>query len=242
MKAISYIFTILAAVMLLAACKKAEKLMYQEDPRVYFSKYVVNPDSVIYSFAVQPAGKITDTVYLTLRIMGTAVDRDREINLQVADSSKAKKGYHYNLGPLVMPAKAYETKIPVYLYRKAGLKDSLLTIDFTVGESKDFKPGYNDIPSSNVKKTRLVYKVSLNDYLLKPTSWNCCIQSYLGDYSETKYRFVILATGKTNWEAALDTTPGIMNFVTQTAKSALYDYEQANGPMIDEKGNRVQFP
>jgi hypothetical protein len=225
-----------------AGCKKSEKLMYREDPRVYFSKYATNPDSVIYSFAIQPDNRMSDTVYLTMRIMGTATDYDREIGLAIADTSTAVRGYHFDLGDLVMPANQYETRIPVVLYRKPGLKDSLVTIDFTVVESKDFKPGYDDIPSTIYKKTRLQYKVVLNDYLLKPTRWDCCLASYLGTYSEVKFRFVIQTTGKTDWDDALGTTPGIMSYVSQAVRLALYEYEQVNGPLIDENGEQVTFP
>lgn len=242
MKLSSYILSISTALMLLTACKKAEELRYQEDPRIYFSKFVVNADSTIYSFAVQPATKTFDTVRMTMRIMGSAVDHDREINLQVDDSSTGKRGYHFDLGPLVMPANAYQTTIPVILYRKQGLQDSMVNIYFTVVESKDFKPGFDDKPGTTYKKTRLQYKVSFNDYLVKPSRWDASLASYLGDYSETKFRFIIQYTAKTTWESALDTTPGIMNFVVTTVKNALREYELANGPLLDENGNRVTFP
>ncbi len=210
---------------------------------MYFTKYVTNPDSIIYSFAVQPNDVTTTTVPLTFRIMGTAVNRDRVINLQVDDSSTAKVGYHFTIGKLVIPANEYQAVVPVTIYRKPGLKDSLLNAYFTVKESADFKPGYDDYASTFNKKTRLQYKITVNDYLLKPTSWECCIASYLGAYSATKFRFVILVTGKTSWDSALDRTPGIMNFVTSTAKNALRDYEAANGPMLDENGQPViTFP
>ncbi len=242
MKTLTYILSFITAVGLLAACKKAQELKYQEDPRVYFTKYVTNPDSIIYSFAVQPDDVKTTTVPLTFRIMGTAVNRDRIINLQVDDSSTAKAGYHFSVGPLVMPANEYQAVVPVTIYRRPGLKDSLLNVYFSVIESADFKPGYDDYASSLNKKTRLQYKITINDYLLKPSSWECCIASYLGAYSETKFRFVILVTGKISWDSGLDRTPGIMNFVTSTAKNALRDYEAANGPLIDENGQPVTFP
>lgn len=242
MRTTTYIISCITAVLLLAACKKAEELKYQEDPRVYFTKYVPNPDSIIYSFAVQPNDITTTTVPLTFRIMGTAVNRDRVINLQVDDSSTAKLGYHFTLGKLVIPAGQYQAEVPVTIYRKPGLKDSLLNAYFTVKESADFKPGYDDYTSSLIKKTRLQYKITVNDYLLKPTSWECCIAGYLGAYSATKFRFVILVTGKTSWDSGLDRTPGIMNFVTTTAKNALRDYEAANGPMLDENGQVITFP
>ncbi len=235
----SYIYYFLLLTAILAACGKDDRLMYKEDPRIYFSKFATNPDSTDYSFGVKPATLLTDTVYLTLRIMGTATDKDREIKLKIADSSKAKAGYHYNIGPLVMPANAYEVRVPVYLYRKAGLKDSIVTIDFTVVESKDFKPGYGDKPGISVYD-RLHYKISFNDQLLKPASWDSRLATSFGVYSATKFKFMIQATGKTDWNSTI--FPGDQNFLIQTVKLALYNYEQANGPMLDENGVRVVFP
>ncbi|MRG47390.1 DUF4843 domain-containing protein [Chitinophaga sp. SYP-B3965] len=235
----SYIYYFLLLTAILAACGKDNRVMYKEDPRIYFSKFATNPDSTDYSFGVKPVGLLTDTAYLTFRIMGTAVDKDREIKVTIADSSKAKAGYHYNLGPLVMPANAYEVRVPVYLYRKPGLKDSIVTIDFTIEESKDFKPGYNDKPGLNVYD-RLHYKISLNDQLLKPASWDSRLALSFGVYSKTKFNFMIVTTGKTDWNSTI--FPGDQNFLIQTVKLSLYNYEQANGPMLDENGVRVVFP
>jgi hypothetical protein len=231
--------TILFALLCLMACSQDERLMYQEDPRVYFSKFVTNPDSTDYSFAVKEAGLMQDTVWVTMRIMGSAMGKDREIRLSVSDTSKAKQGYHFNFGPLVMPANAFETRIPVILYRKPGLKDSLLTIDLAVEGSADFKPGYNDLPPS-AALDRLHYKISVTDQLLKPARWDNSLASSFGTYSQVKFRFMIIETGKTNWNETI--FPGDMQFLIQTVKYALYKYEEANGPMLDENGVRVVFP
>lgn len=237
----SYIYYFLLLTAILAACGKDDRVMYKEDPRIYFSKFVNNPDSVDYSFGVKPAELLTDTVYLTLRIMGTATDKDREIKLTIADSSKAKAGYHYNIGPLVMPANAYEVRVPVILYRKPGLKDSIVTVNFIIAESKDFKPGYSDKPNPLINVyDRLHYKISFNDQLLKPTVWDSRLAVNFGVYSTTKFKFMILTTGKTDWNGTI--YPGDQNFLIQTVKLSLYNYELANGPMLDENGVRVVFP
>jgi hypothetical protein len=242
MKFISYILITVTLVIILGGCKKAEELRYKEDPRVYFSKFIVNPDSVIYSFGVQPDSVVQTILPLTVRIMGSTSNQDRVVNINIDDSSTAKPGYHFTIGSMVIPANEFQATVPVTIYRRPGLKDSLLHIFFTIAESKDFKPGFDDIPGTLYKKTRLHYKISFNDYLLKPTRWDVSIAPYLGAWSEVKFRFVILVTGKTSWDAAIDSTPGIMNFVTTTAKNALRDYEAANGPLIDENGQQVTFP
>src|SRR5690606_4416294 len=149
------IYTALVFFALLTACAKEERVMYQDDPRVYFTKYVTNADSVVYSFATGPDEVTVDTAWLNFRIMGFAADRDREINLKVLDTSTAVQGYHYAIQPLVMPAGEYLARIPVLLYRRPGLKDSMVYAVFEIVESADFKPGYNDKTSTTQRYDRL---------------------------------------------------------------------------------------
>lgn len=243
MKQLIKIFLLLAVVVLAASCAKDERLMYEEDARVYFYKNVrgsqSNADSIDFSFSTLPDGEMTDTVYLWMRIMGTAVPKDRVINI-VADSGRAVAGYHYKLGPLVMPANAYETQIPVYLYRKPGLKDSVVSVMFSVQESVDFKPGFPDNPRTGYRYDRLHYKVSITDMLLKPTNWESVWLGLFGEYSEVKFKFLIKVTGKTSWNSF--PLPQDQRFLVQTAKLALLEYEAANGPLYDENNNIVFFP
>lgn len=235
-----YHIAMLFALFCLAACSQDDRLIYQEDARIYFSKFVTNPDSTDYSFAVKDASLQKDTVWLTLRIMGSAAGKDRSLQLSVSDTSTAKQGYHFDFGPLVVPANAFEARVPVILYRKPGLQDSILTIDLAVAESPDFKPGYNDRPSANSPIDRLHYKISLTDQLLKPARWDVSLAGSFGTYSRTKFRFMILETGKTDWNATI--FPADQQFLIQTVKYALYRYEEANGPMMDENNERVEFP
>lgn len=226
---------------LFAACTKDERLMYQEDPRVYFTKFVTNADSIVYSFATGPEDLTVDTAWLNFRIMGTAADRDRVINLKTVDTSTAIAGYHYAVQPLIIPAGEYTARIPVLLYRRPGLKDSVVDVVFEVAESADFKPGYEDRTSTiSQRYDRLHYKISINDQLLKPANWDNSLVWSFGAYSTTKFKFMIDVTGRTIWTGAI--YPGDQYFYIQALKLALYNYEQANGPMLDENGERVVFP
>lgn len=237
-------FTYVLPVILLVSCAKDELIPYQQDPRVYFSKVIrsssSNADSINYTFGVRPFELQVDTVILQLNIMGLATDTDREINLIAEDSSTAKKGYHYNFGPLVMPAGKYTTEIPVIVYKRAGLKDSTVFLYLTIGESKDFKPGFTDKPSVTSVRDRLHYKISITDQLIKPSNWETSLVNTFGAYSKVKYQFMINNTGKMIWDTTI--FPSEQNFLVQACKEALYRYEQQNGPLLDENGNRVVFP
>lgn len=231
---------ILAAFTCLAACSQDDQVMYQQDPRIYFTKNVVNADSLVYSFAVVDASLMKDTAWLTFRIMGLPSDKDRVINIAVSDTSTAKQGYHFDIGPLVMPADSFQKRVPVVLYRKPGMKDSILTIDFSIQESADFKPGYSDKPVASVPIDRLHYKISVTDQLLKPARWDASLAVSFGAYSETKLRFMIQSTGKTDWNSTI--FPADQQFLIQTVKYALYIYEDQYGPLMDENNERVEFP
>ncbi|MFD2886745.1 DUF4843 domain-containing protein [Chitinophaga cymbidii] len=235
------IYAALFLAVLATACSKEERVMYQQDPRVYFTKFVTNSDSTMYTFATGPDDITVDTAWLNFRIMGDAVDHDREIKLTVLDTSTAVAGYHYAVQPLIIPANAFDARIPVLLYRRPGLKDSMVHVVFEISESADFKPGYSDKPNPFANKyDRLHYKVSINDQLLKPGNWDGSLSPSFGAYSMVKFKFMIDVTGKTVWTGAI--FPGDMQYLIQSVKLALYNYEQANGPMYDENGEQVVFP
>ncbi len=82
---------------------------------------MANLDSINYSFGFSEPTRQIDTVFLWLRIIGVAENRDREVNIVSKETSTAKRGYHYEFGPLVIPANEYEALIPVYLFKSQGL-------------------------------------------------------------------------------------------------------------------------
>lgn len=239
-KPISFLSILLSMLALLhTGCTKEKALMYEDDPRVYFKKYNVAHDSVNYSFAVKDPAQLVDSVYLQLRIMGNARPYDREINIQLSDTSTARQGYHFVLGPQIMPAGQYETKIPVYLYRRPGLKDSTITADFIIGASKDFQPGYDDLPTVAVTN-RLHYKISMDDRLVKPERWDGMLAPYFGAWSLVKLNFMIRATGRLDWTVLI--YPNELSNLSQLSREAMSMYVAANGPLIDENGAVVEFP
>lgn len=223
----------------LAGCSKNDRLMYEEDPRIYFYTSAI----VDYTFAVRPASYTVDTLYIPVRIMGSAANRDRTFNLKVEDSSTAKLGYHITFAPLVIPANTYQISLPVYLHRKPGLKDSVVTAHISIAESADFKLGYiNGLTNTGTAGTldRLHYRINITDQLTKPANWETVWVNYFGVFSKVKFQFLIQVTGRTSWTST--GLPQDLNFMIQTAKYALYNYELANGPLMDEFGNRVVFP
>jgi hypothetical protein len=225
--------TVILLIFILAACTKEDRLMYKESPSVYFYQQIVNPDSINYTFVVKPDSVLTDTLYLNLRITGVAADKDRKVNIILADSSTAKKGVHFNIPDAIIKAGTYDVKVPVYILRTADEKNSVFTAYFTIAASDDFKPGYSN---------DLIYKIGITDQLIKPSDWSGIIELFYGAYSKVKHQFMVSRLGTT----AITLTTGaqfseIMS-ILQKMRVELIKYEDANGPLIDENGTRVTFP
>lgn len=231
-KDVSFIIMLFAFI----GCTHDRQLMYKDDPRIYF----VQGRAVEYNFSTKEASFTTDTFYIPLRIMGTSKNTERSFSVVIDDSSTAKKGYHFDFGAQVVAADSFSRNLPVYVYRRSGLKDSVVNAYLTIGETADFKPGYSDKYLTIDSLNKLHYKITLSDQLLKPSRWDTYWVNYFGDYSKTKFLFLIQSTGRTDWNSS--PFPQDMNFLVQTAKFALYNYEQANGHLIDENNQRVEFP
>jgi len=213
--------------LILASCAKDEELLFNDKNSIY----VEYQDSTDYNFAYSPASIVKDSIMLHFRITGTASASDRTFSVVPAAGTTAKLDYHYKLGPLVIKANEYKVIVPIYLYRKAGLKDSLLKVVLEVQENDNFKQGL-------AKRQR--YKFTLADIFSKPTNWETTWATYFGGYSEVKFRFLLGATGKTNWNSS--PLPQDSRVLSQIARNALLEYNQTVGPLIDEFNQQVFFP
>lgn len=242
MKHIYKLCLLLVLLFCLSNCTKDERLMYNEEETglSFYKRGGTDVDSVDYSFALEPQDVKTDTIFLRFRIMGTTKSYDREIKLNVLDGSTAKAGYHYKIEKLFIPANAYDAEVPLILFRRLGLKDSLVTAQLEIMETVDFKKGYDDITQGS-KLSRQTYKFSLTDKLAKPSLWDSFWKDLYGEYSNTKLLFLTSATGYRTWNTPVY-LPQDQNQMVQSARLSLYEYEKANGPLIDENGNHVTLP
>ena len=226
---------ILAALLLLiqfSSCKENDdQLMYQNDPGIYFysRNHPFPNDSIVYNFILTPLEQMKDTVYLPLRIMGDAAAYDRQVNLRVEDSSTAKEGVDFSFGPMVVKAGKYTDSVEVYVVRNGELQEEVKHLYITVQQSKDFKPGYSDFQK---------FTVAITDQLLPPT-WTYTLNVTFGAFSMTKFRFMVTTLKRTDFSGIL---PSEMAAMGSKCKVALADYEETNGPLLDENGIRIVFP
>ncbi|WP_432712577.1 DUF4843 domain-containing protein [Pedobacter sp.] len=212
----------------ISSCKQNELLLFEQETAVYVN---LSTDSTVYTFATTAESVVEDTVFIKYRIIGKPSPIDRTIKLATLAGATAKEGYHYSLGQTVIKANEFETDVPVYLYRKAGLKDSTVAVVFEIKENEFFKPGYFD---------QLTHKITITDILKKPTRWESTWVPYFGAYSEVKFRFLLDVTQKTDWESS--PFPQDSRYLSQRAKNALLEYNQEKGALIDEFGMEVTFP
>lgn len=242
MKRIIYIGFLCSIIALCYSCKEDDKLMYEEDARVYFLKRNTSAtvDSIDYSFALESDVIQADTVLLPFRIMGFPKNYDRAIKLQLLAGSTAKENYHFKIENLYIPANSSDGEAFLILYRKPGLKDSIVTGILQVVASEEFNPGYFD-NGWGASRDRTTYKFTISDKLTKPAIWDTRWASMFGTYSDVKIRFLAQATGYRTWNVAVG-LPQDQNQMLQKARLALYEYELANGPLLDENNQRVIIP
>lgn len=185
-----------------------------------------NPDSLTYSFAVRAAGLQYDTVRIPIRIMGTAVDKDRVVNYSASTETPGGES-NYELLPATLKANSYTGELLVKVLRSEQLKDRELRLWLKLENSESFRTGVDN---------QLKYLVKLNDFLSQPSSW---LIFKFGKYSDAKYDLIIKATGRFDYTDMMETEE---DYLRQTAINYLIAWEEEHGPLMDELGERVYFP
>lgn len=235
---------ILLAIITLSACKKEKTEVFDGKPGISFF-YVVsgNVDSTNYSFANQLIQKTQDTIFVRMRVMGTAVNYPREIEVKALEATTAKEGTHFILPKITLPADSLTTTYPIVLINSEDLKTNTYHLEVAVKENKDFIQGV--VGQANITTRNIpVYKINFNNQLIEPDYWKY-IANYFGDYSKVKHRFMIDVLGMSDFRP--DSIGGEISYsdflnYNVKLKNALEVYEKANGPMLDETGQQISFP
>ncbi len=235
---------------LLSSCEK-EIDTYQDDPRLYFFERAADLvqtriSSKSFSFVPFPSTVLTDTIKIKVKTMGLARDYDRMLKgVTVLVGTTATEGTNYAFVEGTIKAGQVEGYLPVVLYRTADIKTKSLTLNLTIAETKDFKPGVIEDQT---------FSLNWSDDLVKPANWDGIISLnfYFGTYSRAKYRFIIDVTGITDFplqqSGRVPLNPGeysnsMMNDVKLRVKEALATYNASHTvPLTDENNVLVTFP
>ena len=128
--------------LLFTSCEK-DISEYKNDPRVYFFERATDlTQSRItfrsFSFLLLPLQVTRDTFLVKVKIMGETAPYDRIVRGQRIDSgSTAKAGEHYEFIDGVVPADSITGYLPVVLYRTEDIKDSSVTLNLSIAETKE---------------------------------------------------------------------------------------------------------
>lgn len=168
----------------LLGCQENERVLYTEKPAVYFSS-MTEKDSIFYSFASGLTDE--DIVSIPVRIIGTSIDKDRYIMIEVDPTSTAKKGVHYKdlSESVLLEAGNVETEIKITVMNRE-LENGDVKLILNLKTNEDFSLGY-----AGLLKAKLV----ITDQLVKPSYWDMPLSLYYGTYSKAKHRVCIQLQG-----------------------------------------------
>ena len=232
-----------SCLLLIAACfftscsSTDEDFFYQDQPRVRLvgeNIWAAGTDSVMLSFVVFGSDVTEKEIMVDAQIMGEVVDHNRVVNLTADPSLTTADANMYEFPSTVtIPAGESKATFSVKLKRVAILQSKTVRLYIKVAESSDFKPGVNE-------ENHIV--MIWNDILSRPNNWDS-LQPYFGEYSDTKYRFMLVNSGGVS-EFSTDTMSWaqLMSFKIRF-QNAVNEYNAAHpgSPLTDEYGNLVTF-
>lgn len=226
----------LLSTFVLTNCNTDELDTFNGGNQVYFERVPSTADSLTFSFAVLDATVQSSLVEIPIVVTGALCDHDRSVNITVLEeSTTAIADVDYSFTSTVIPAGAYGTTLQVTVNRTPALAQEEKEIVFQILPSEELftevNPAWTD------------YKLKINDQLTEPARWIYDCYPYFGVYSEAKYRFIIDTLGIWDFPSSGDNAipKAQMLYYQDKMKTALAAYELENGPMMDEKGNRITF-
>lgn len=227
------IFTafLVASVLLFNSCKKELPVAYSGNSYLeFYSPYDdIAAVTVGYSsFYYLDASKITDTVWLRVKTVGSIPTKTSVVKFEAFKDNSAAPAYpdavagiHYvpfddaGIQKLMkVDAGKYEAYIPVVFKRDASLKDKVYQLRFKIVMSEDFSPG-------SIKHIEGI--VYISDRLSQPSNWTPTF--FLGSYGTVKHQFMIEESGQ-RWDNAFIST--LINPVDVNRQSFyLFQFTQA---------------
>lgn len=180
------IIILLAAVMLMTACKKEQIPVFTStENHIYFNLAPYGfQDSMIYSFAYHPE-RAKDTVWVPVRISGNRVGNTLTYSAKIIDSSTTgmvNKHYEPLKGTYTFPANAGTSRMPVILYSVDTMlfkRSYAVTIQLLPGDTLG-------TAFAQENTVRIVF----SNRLEKPYWWDKCPQ---GPYSIVKHQLFRLS-------------------------------------------------
>jgi hypothetical protein len=223
------------------SCKKQEVQTYLGSKGVTFYIGAGESDSTNYSFAFALTPKQRDTVFLKMRIVGSASDKSRNLMLKAAPGTTARSGIDYELPLYTVPAGAITILYPVIVINSSEMLTRSYRLVLQVDSKSDFMQGAVGLTNDGSTTTTSLneMKIQISNQMLKPSYWSE-VEYAFGEYSIRKIKFMIEVTGLTDFSYEAIGLNGYYNLPAKL-RNALEEFEKLNGPMIDESGKKVEF-
>lgn len=176
---------ILIAFATLLSCDQKEVELYKQDAGIYF-RYVKEMQEKEYSFFSEPNIEVK-TLEIPVQITGDTLPFDRYFTVKIVegDNTTASDDY-YSLGEGVVKAGRISGSVPITLYKKDDLINTMKSIEIELQPSEDFP---------NVDLNLCNYKISFTSKIIKPSNWDDYCVYFFGKYSEKWFNFIVEKTG-----------------------------------------------
>ncbi|MFV0590300.1 MAG: DUF4843 domain-containing protein [Draconibacterium sp.] len=207
----------------------SEARLRMEGPEVW----TLGTDSLEFSFA-NYSSTVTDTTFdITVYVMGEAASQARTAEFEINPSSSTAETDMYSFPESVtIPAGEFSVNLPVTVYRTEALQSVQVQLYIKVKENADFKIGVNE-------QNHLLLKWS--DILSKPNNWDD-LEEFFGEYSLTKYRFMIDVLNTGTFDTETLSWAQMKNYQIELAEALrLYNEAHPGDPLSDENGNLITF-
>lgn len=237
-KALRLLPVCLFAIALFASCSD-DDFFYQDTPRVRLvgdRNWTLGTDSLELSFLTVTGDEAS--INVDACIMGNVADHDRTVGIAVDEALTTAPADLYSVPSTVtIPAGENKATFQVTLRKSAALQSQTVRLYIKVAPTADFQVGVNE-------DNHLLLK--WNDILSKPLYWDD-ISQYFGEYSETKYRFMLQTLTAQGYEASvLDPDSGTnwsdYHNLSIIFANAVDEYNASHAtPLADENGALITF-
>lgn len=210
------------------SCEQEELMSFEAEPAVNFTQ-----TTQTYSFLGNPED--LKTIEIPVRLMGNAVDYNRNFNVEIVEETNVPAGSYEIVGGVV-EAGEFTGNLLVNVYNSPALADSEASIVLELSNSEDLKAGNVD--------TR-TYTLNWTDQVVVP-AWTYYRYFFTSVPSPAAYRAIVESTGLTTFTLndyrnlgpvgaqAMGTTFG--NYVKQ------WNLDNPDNPLIHDGGPQEGEP
>jgi len=233
------ILYILLFATLFSSCKENEFRYRDISPRLRLVSEVVTTsgtfntttaryDTVHFSFRRLDNDATEAIVRFEAHLVGEAFTTDRTFKLEVVPEGTNAPAGSYEIEPLILPTNAYYATVSVKVKRSIPGLD---IADYTKGLTARIKfrvaPNENFLPYGDNNE----FTLSWCDYFNRPTSWNATINTHVGQFSQSLYKFYMEVVGETEF-----TRYNSSNTAARALRSYLQRMLQEYNDLADAEG------